>query len=161
MRWRRWLPIAAVLGAACCWGTQGIAYALILDGVQTDGLTVVTLRAATATALLWIWLAVTDPAALRIPRADLPVFTVLGLIAVTIFYPALFYTYAWTGVAIGTILLYLSPALVTVGAALFLREPLTRRKLVALVTTFLGSALVVQVSRRATSRAAPPGSGWG
>ena len=104
-------------------------------------------------ALLWIWLAVTDPAALRIPRADLPVFTLLGLIAVTIFYPALFYTYAWTGVAIGTILLYLSPALVTVGAALFLREPLTRRKLVALVATFLGSALVVQLSQAGK----PPG----
>jgi drug/metabolite transporter (DMT)-like permease len=57
----------------------------------------------------------------------------------------LFYAYAWTSVAVGTTLLYLVPALVTVGAAVFLREPLTLRKLVALVATFLGSAVVVQV----------------
>src|SRR5215212_7694700 len=95
---RRWLPIVAVLGAAACWGTQGIIYALILDQIATDGLTVVTLRAATATLLLWVWLGMTDRAALRIPRADLPAFTILGLIAVTVFYPALVYTYTWTSV---------------------------------------------------------------
>jgi drug/metabolite transporter (DMT)-like permease len=127
--WRRWLPAAAVLGAAACWGAQGIVYALIVDQVQTDGLTIVTLRAATATLLLWLWLGITNPAALRIPRADLPSFAALGLIAVTVFYPALFYTYAWTSVAVGPVLLYLSPALVALGAAVFLGEPLTPRKL--------------------------------
>src|SRR5215203_6758871 len=144
MRWQRWLPIAAVLGAAACWATQGVACALILDGIKTDGLTVVTLRAVTATLVLWIWLAVTDPGALRIPRAALPAFTLLGAIAVTIFYPALFYAYQWTSVSVATTLLYLSPTLVTLGAALFLREPLTRYKLIALMATFLGSALVVE-----------------
>src|SRR4051812_36532215 len=93
-RWRRWLPVIAVLAAACCWATQGIAYALILSQIDTDGLTVVTLRAGTATLLLWLWLAIVDPAALRIPRSDLPLLALLGLIAVTIFYPALFYAYA-------------------------------------------------------------------
>ena len=126
MPWRRWLPIAAVLGAACCWGTQGIAYALILDGVQTDGLTVVTLRAATATALLWIWLAVTDPAALRIPRTDLPVFTVLGLIAVTIFYPSLFYAYGLSQLPASeaSILLTFEPVVALILAAGVLGESL-------------------------------------
>src|SRR4051812_14128748 len=142
IRWRRWLPIAAVLAVAACWATQGVAYALILDGIQTDGLTVVTLRAMTATLVLWVWLALTDPGALRIPRAALPAFTLLGAIAVTMFYPALFYAYQWTSVSVATTLLYLSPTLVTVGAALFLGEPLTAGKLAALVTTFLGSALV-------------------
>ncbi len=144
-RTSRWLPIVAVLSAAVCWGAQGIVYALILDQTQTDGLTVVTLRAATATLLLWGWLGITNPGVLRIPRAALPAFGLLGLIAVTIFYPALFFTYAWTSVAVGTVLLYLSPALVALGAALFLGEPLTRRKGIALATTFVGCALVVQV----------------
>jgi drug/metabolite transporter (DMT)-like permease len=149
IRWQRWLPIAAVLAAASCWATQGVAYALILDGMQTDGLTVVTLRAVTATAVLWGWLAVTDRSALTIPRADFPAFAVLGLVAITIFYPALFYTYAWTSVSVATTLLYLAPALVTLGAAIFLNEALTRRKSVALVLTFLGSALVVQITQPA------------
>ncbi|MGH2614691.1 MAG: DMT family transporter [Thermomicrobiales bacterium] len=161
VRWRRWLPLAAVLAAACCWGTQGVAYALILDGIQTDGLTVVTLRAVTATALLWGWLAVADPAALRIPRLDLPAFAALGLIAVTIYYPALFYTFQWTSVGVGTVLLYLAPALVTVGAALFLGEPVTRPKLVALALTFLGCALVVQIFQPANLVVSAPGIGLG
>ena len=48
------------LGGGGCWATQGVAYGLILDGIQTDGLTVVTLRAMTAALLLWVWLALTD-----------------------------------------------------------------------------------------------------
>ena len=161
MRWQRWLPIAAVLAAAACWATQGVAYALILDGIQTDGLTVVTLRAVTATLVLWVWLALTDPGALRIPRAALPAFTLLGAIAVTIFYPALFYTYQWTSVSVATTLLYLSPTLVTLGAALFLGEPLTPGKLIALVTTFLGSALVVQAYQPENLRGSAAGIGLG
>jgi drug/metabolite transporter (DMT)-like permease len=161
MRWRRWLPIAAVLGAAACWATQGVAYALILAGIQTDGLTVVTLRAVTATLVLCVWLALTDPGTLRIPRAALPAFTLLGAIAVTLFYPALFYTYQWTSVSVATTLLYLSPTLVTLGAALFLREPLTARKLIALVTTFLGSVLVVQVYQPENASGSAAGIGVG
>ena len=147
-RWR-WLAIVSVLVAACCWATQGIAYGLILDGIQTDGLTVVTLRAITATVLLWGWLAVTDRSALKIPRADLPSFAVLGLVAITIFYPALFYAYKWTSVSVATTLLYLAPALVTLGAAVSLGEALTRGKSMALVLTFVGSALIVQVTQPA------------
>jgi drug/metabolite transporter, DME family len=161
MRWQRWLPIAAVLGAAACWATQGVAYALILDGIQTDGLTVVTLRAVTATLVLWVWLAVTAPGALRIPRAALPAFTLLGAIAITIFYPALFYAYLWTSVSVATTLLYLSPTMVTLGAALFLGEPLTAGKLIALVTTFLGSALVVQAYQPENLRGSSAGIGLG
>jgi drug/metabolite transporter (DMT)-like permease len=144
-----WLAITSVLVAACCWATQGVAYGLILDGIQTDGLTVVTLRAITATVLLWGWLAVTDRSALKIPRSDLPAFAVLGLVAITIFYLALFYAYAWTTVSVATTLLYLAPALVTLGAAAFLGEALTRGKSMALVLTFLGSALVVQITQPA------------
>jgi drug/metabolite transporter (DMT)-like permease len=153
--------MAAVLSAAACWGAQGIVYALILDQVAIDGLTVVTLRAMTATFLLWLWLLATNREVLRIRRTELPAFALLGLIAVTIFYPALFYTYAWTSVAVGTVLLYLSPALVALGAALFLHEPLTRRKGIALATTFLGCALVVQVYEPANLTGSAAGIGMG
>jgi len=158
---QRWLPIVAVLGAATCWGAQGIVYALILGQIATDGLTVVTLRAATATVLLWIWLGLTNPEALRLPRAALPALALLGFIAVTLYYPALFFAYAWTSVAVGTVLLYLSPALVALGAALFLGEPMTRRKLVALVSTFVGCVLVVQLYQPTNLTVSAAGVGMG
>jgi drug/metabolite transporter (DMT)-like permease len=161
IRWQRWLPIAAVLTAACCWATQGVIYALLLGEIQTDGLTVVTLRAATATVLLWIWLGLTNPRALRIPRAELPIFTLLSAIAVTAFYPALFYAYQWTSVSVATTLLYLSPMLVTLGAVLFLGEPLTGRKLIALATTFIGCTLVVQAYQPGNVTGSAAGIGLG
>ena len=150
-----------MLGAAACWATQGVAYALILDGIQTDGLTVVTLRAVTATLVLWVWLAVTDPGALRIPRAALPAFTLLGAIAVTIFYPALFYAYQWTSVSVATTLLYLSPTLVTLGAASSWESRSRQASCIALVTTFLGSALVVQAYQPENLRGSAAGIGLG
>ncbi len=144
--------ILSVLAAAALWGTIGPSYEVLLDRVEVDPVTLVTIRAATATALLCGWLAMTDRSAFRIRRADFPTFLVLGLIAVTVFYVALIYAYDLTSVAVGTVLLYLAPALVTVGATLFLGEALTGRKLLALVLSFAGCALVVEAYRPANLR---------
>jgi drug/metabolite transporter (DMT)-like permease len=62
-------------------------------------------------------------------------------------YLSLFIAFDLTSVAVGTVLLYLAPALVTVGAALFLNEPFTSRKLIALLLTFGGCLLVVELYR--------------
>ena len=157
----RWLPVSAVLAAAACWGAQGIGYAAILDRVPVDGLTVVTLRAVTAAVVVWGWLALADPGALAVPRRDLALLAVLGLVSVAIFYPALFFAYAWTGVAVATVLLYLSPAMVAIGAAVALRERLTRRKAVAVLGTLLGCALVVELDWQANLSGSASGIGIG
>jgi drug/metabolite transporter (DMT)-like permease len=136
--------VAFVLAAATCWGTIGTAFALILDRVATDGLTVVTLRAATAAMLLWSWLALADRGALRVAWRRLPALAGFGLVTVTIFYLALIYAFEETSVAVGTVLLYVAPAIVTLGAARFLGEALTRAKLAALGLTFGGCLLVVR-----------------
>ena len=153
----RRLAVAYVLIAAACWGTIGTAFALILDQIETDGVTVVTLRATTATALLWGWLGIADREALRLPRRDLPFFVLFGLVTVTVFYLALIYAFQGTSVAVGTTLLYLAPALVTAGAARFLGEPLTRTKLTALVMTFGGCLLVVRAYQPGNLSGTPTG----
>ncbi len=146
-----------MLAAAGCWGTIGTAFTLILDRIETDGLTVVTLRAATATLLLWGWLAVTDREAVRLPRREWPLFAFFGAVTVTLFYPVLISAYERTSVAVGTTLLYLAPALVTLGAARFLGEPLSRPKLLALAVTFAGCLLVVRADRPSNLSASPVG----
>ncbi len=153
----RRLAVAYVLTAAACWGTIGTAFTLILDQIETDGVTVVTLRATTATALIWAWLGIADRDALRLPRRDLPFFVLFGLVTVTIFYLALIYAFQGTSVAVGTMLLYLAPALVTAGAARFLGEPLTRAKLTALVLTFGGCLLVVRAYQPGNLSGTPTG----
>ena len=138
---------ALVLLAACLWGTIGTAYHLLRGVATVDALTVVTLRASAGAALLWGWLALTDRAALRVAVADLPRLIGFGVGSLGLMYLALFTAFDLSSVAVGTVLLYLAPALVTIGAALFLNEPLTRRKLIALIATFCGCLLVVELYR--------------
>jgi drug/metabolite transporter (DMT)-like permease len=142
-------PYGLVLGAATAWGTIGTAYAIILDGVAINPVTLVTLRAGTAFAFLLAFALVARRGALRVRARDLPLLAIFGLITVTIFYLALIYAYQLTSVAIGTVLLYLGPAYVTILSALFLGETITRRKGVALGLCLLGAVLVVEPWRRA------------
>ncbi len=141
----RRFAFSLVLLAACLWGTLGTAYHLLRGVAEVDALTVVTLRASAGAAILWGWLALTDRGALRVALADLPRLIGFGVGSLGLMYLALFTAFDLTSVAVGTVLLYLAPALVTVGAALFLNEPLTGRKLVALIATFGGCLLVVEL----------------
>jgi drug/metabolite transporter, DME family len=152
---------ALVLLAACLWGTSGTAYHLLRGIAEVDALTVVTVRASAGAALLWGWLAFTDRAALRVAWADLPRLIGFGMGSLGLMYFALFTAFDLTSVAVGTVLLYLAPALVTVGAALFLHEPLTRRKLIALIATFGGCLLVVELYRPQNLVGNALGIGWG
>jgi len=150
-----------VLSAACLWGTIGTSYSVILDDVDTDLLAVVTIRAVTATALLWGWLALRDRAALRIAAAHVPALATFGLVKVTVFYPALIFAFDRTGVAVGTLLLYLAPAIVTLGAVVFLGERLTRRRVGALTATTVGCVLVVGAYRPGSMATDLGGVAWG
>ncbi|MBA3336073.1 MAG: EamA family transporter [Chloroflexia bacterium] len=141
---RRWWPYAAVVLAATMWGSIGTSYALLLDRIDTDPLTLVTIRACTATLLLATWLGLCDRSAFAVSRRELPRLTIFGLVTVTLFYPVLIYTFVETSVAVGTLLLYLAPALVTIVAAFTLGETLSRLKGVALLATLGGCWLVVE-----------------
>jgi len=140
---RAW-AVAAILAAATCWGTIGTSYVLILDRIAIDGITVVTIRACAAVAVIWLWATLRDRSALRLPREQLRTFVIFGSLSVTVNYVALIYTFEATSVAVGTMLLFVAPAFVTLGAARFFGERITRQKTVALTLTFGGVALVVR-----------------
>jgi drug/metabolite transporter (DMT)-like permease len=138
---------ALVLLAACLWGTLGTAYHLLRGVADVDALTVVTVRASAGAMILCGWLALTNRRLLRVAIADLPRLIGFGVGSLGLMYLSLFIAFDLTSVAVGTVLLYLAPALVTIGAALLLNEPLTSRKLMALLMTFGGCLLVVELYR--------------
>jgi len=138
---------ALVLLAGCLWGTLGTAYHLLRGVADVDALTVVTVRASAGAVILCGWLALTNRGLLRVAAADVPRLIGFGVGSLGLMYLSLFIAFDLTSVAVGTVLLYLAPALVTVGAALFLNEPLTSRKLIALLLTFGGCLLVVELYR--------------
>lgn len=141
-------PVAVLLGASL-WGTIGTTYALIQQRVEIDEVTLVTLRAVGAAVLCLTWFGWRDRSAFAIRPGDTGWMVVFGLVSVTVFYLALIYAFRYSSVAVGTLLLYLAPALVTIGAAMWLDDPLNRTKVAALVLSFLGLLLIVEAFRPA------------
>ena len=152
---------AAVLLGAAMWGTIGTTYALIQERVAVDDVTLVTLRAVGAALIVVTWFLVWDRSVFAIRASDTTRMVVFGLVSVTAFYLALIFAFRQSSVSVGTLLLYLAPALVTLGAALWLDDPLTRVKFGALVLSFAGLLLIVEAFRPAALGASAAGIGFG
>ncbi len=136
------LAVAAILGAAACWGALGISYELIGRRVDVQPVTLVTLRASAAAIILLIVAAFSrslgsDLAALRRPGTAAAVVT-MGLISTAAFYVLLIYAYREAGVAVATVLLYVAPAIVALMSWVMYRLPVTRPQQIALVVSFAG-----------------------
>jgi DME family drug/metabolite transporter len=132
-----------ILGATFL-GTIGIFGRLIYLH-EPDPLTVVTFRALIAFLLLFFATIIVNPDSLRIRKRDFLYFAVYGLLSVTFCFLLFFYAIKFTTIATATILLYTYPAFVVMLSTFFLKEELTKTKFLALLLTFLGCILVIQV----------------
>lgn len=133
----------AVATAAALWGALGTAITLLGDRFDAEPLAVATIRAVTATVLVWSWLLLRRPSAARVDRRDLPGLAFFALITVTIYSVAIIYNFRFSGVRAGTMLLYLAPAFVTIVAATLLGERISPRQWMALLLTVIGCAAAV------------------
>jgi drug/metabolite transporter (DMT)-like permease len=122
-----------------------------------DPFTILGLRLAMATAIVWAFALFTRPASLRIPRRDLVAIAVVGPLGVGI--GSMFYYASLSAVdaSLFVALCYTYPAMVNVGAAIFLREPLGPRRIGALVLTFAGVVLVSGLGRGGSVLISPLG----
>jgi len=139
-RRRNSLGVACVVGSAVAFGAM-VILARLAFASGADSVTLLALRFAIASLLMLSMLRIRAKA---MPRGStLGALIALGALgyggqAIT-YFTAL--SLAPAGVA--ALLLYLHPALVAVLAAMFLRERLTRRKLVALMLALIGTTLTV------------------
>lgn len=136
------LAVAAILGAAACWGALGVSYELIGRHVDVEPVTLVTIRASAAAIILLIVstfsrMIGSDLAALRRPGTAAAV-VAMGLISTAAFYVMLIYAYREAGVAVATVLLYVAPAIVALMSWVAYRLPVTRSQQVALLVSFAG-----------------------
>jgi drug/metabolite transporter (DMT)-like permease len=145
---------ATLLGSLPAWGR-----ALYRHGL--DPLAVVTWRALFAAGILLIILAALRRDLLAVRPRDLPFFAAYGFLAVTLNFLAYFSAVKYTTMAVAVILLYTYPAFVTVLSAALLGERLTARKGWALLLTFAGTVLVIQVYQPAALRVNLRGILWG
>ncbi len=138
------LAVAAVLTAGTLWGFQGL-FSRALGGAQIPGLPVMVVRNLGGAALLGLVLLATDCKAFRIRLRELPLLGVLGVVSVLSMNLLYYWSQQVSSLAVAAILLYTAPTIVVVFSALLWKDPITKRKLLALVLAFLGCGFVAGI----------------
>jgi DME family drug/metabolite transporter len=125
-------------------GSIGVLGKLIYQ-YEPDPIKIVTYRGVIASILLAGTLALFDFKKLKIKLSDIPFFAIYGFLSVTLTFILFFYAIKFTTVALATILIYTFPAWVLILSIFILNEKLNKNKITALLLTFLGCILVIQV----------------
>lgn len=133
-----------ILLAATFLGSIGVLGKLIYQ-FEPDPIKVVTYRGVIASILLIGTSALFNLKKLKIKISDVPFFAMYGFLSVTLTFILFFYAIKYTTVAVATILIYTFPAWVLVLSIFILNEKLDKNKITALLLTFFGCILVIQV----------------
>ena len=135
--------VLAVGAAASIWGTLGFfAKVLYAEGVSFEALVAVRASVGWVAILLFVLLA-RGAGSLRVARRDFLFLVPLGLVGIGAFYLLYFFTVRESMVGTAAILLYSSPAFVSLLAWIFLKETLGVLRILALALTFGGIFMVV------------------
>lgn len=143
---RRTGPLLMVVIAAGLWASSGlwIGMALARSGISPAALAF--WRDAATFAVLLTGLAVWRPRLLRVQRRDLPALAGMGVFSIGIFHVLWNLSVLADGIALATVLQYLSTVLVPLAAWVLWREPLTRYLIVAAVLALAGILLMAGLS---------------
>lgn len=134
----------SILLAAALWGVIGFWNRRLLSGgFSPTG--IVTVRNFGGMALLCAVFAVKDRGVFRVKKEHLKYFFGTGVVSVMLFTVCYFTCQKLCSLAVASILLYTAPSFVVVLSAVLWHEAVTGRKLLALILTLLGCALVCGV----------------
>ena len=136
--------IYIILGAAL-WGSIGF----YVENLYVYGFTpmeVVTLRVLTASIILLVFMIFRSPKQLKLKKwTDISYFIGTGIFSIIFFNYFMFKTIELASISVASALLYTGPAFVIVLSFLLFKEPMTKRKVMALIITLIGTTLVVEL----------------
>lgn len=135
--------VYVMLGAAL-WGIIG----LFIEELSQAGfsvLQIVTLRVVSAAVMSTIYMAVRKPKLLKIDFKDTFSFIGTGIFSIVFFNWCYFTAIKEVSLSIAVILLYTAPAFVAILSWIIFKEPMTRRKIGALLLTLAGCVLVIRL----------------
>ena len=130
-----------IILAAALWGVIGVFFNL-LSGLGFTQMQVVAIRSATAAAALGLYLLIRGRPLFRVRLRDCWCFVGTGVFSLVFFNWCYFTAMETTSLAVAAVLLYTAPVFVMLFSAVLFREPIGRRKVLALVMTFAGCLLV-------------------
>ncbi len=135
---------AAILAAAALWGMIGLWNRTLMTAGLSP-LSIVVVRNLGGMFLLAAFFAVKDRSVFRVERRHLKYFLGTGVVSVVFFTVCYFSCQKLCSLAAASILLYTAPSFVVILSAVLWKEPVTGKKLLALLLTLLGCACVCGV----------------
>lgn len=141
MNTKSYLPI---LAAAALWGAIGV-FSNALRAVGFTPMQIVAIRVSTAAVALTLYILVRDRSLLRVRLRDCWCFVGTGIISLVFFNWCYFTAIELTSLAVAAVLMYTSPIFVMLFSAVLFHEPITGKKVTAVIMTFLGCLFVAGV----------------
>ena len=140
------LGYAMVLAATCMWGVNGTVSKAILDaGLSSPRLTEV--RSTGAALALGLALLLTQPWRLRVRRGELLFLATFGILGLALVQWLYFFAIHRLEIGIALLIQYLAPILIALWARFVAKERVRKRIWVALILSFAGLSLVVELWR--------------
>ena len=141
------IGLLLVVLATACWSSSGLFINLVVRGSGISPWGLAFWRdLGTFTCLLVGMLLLGSRERFRVKRRDLPWLAAMGAISIGLFHVMWNMAVLINGVAVATVIQSNAPVFVTVVAWLLWREPLTRRKLIAIVLAFIGTVLISRLN---------------
>lgn len=142
--YRKHLAVCSILAAATLWGVQGL-FSRALGELNIPGLPIMVVRNLGGAALLALVFLAADRTAFRVRLRELPLLALMGMSGVLGMNLLYYRSQQISSLAVAAILLYTAPSIVVLFSALIWKDPLTKRKLLALVLAFLGCGFVAGI----------------
>ncbi len=138
---KKMMPTLYVLGAATLWGCMGL-FSRRMNTAGLFAVQTVELRALLGMFFTGLYLALRAPQKLRIKPRDLWCFFGTGICSLLFFSTCYFTGIAQAEMSVMSVLLYTAPVFVMLMSAALFSERITAKKLLALMMTVAGCALV-------------------
>lgn len=141
----RWFGIFLVVLATAFWSTSGIFINLVS---KASGVTPVGLafwRDLGTFLVLFLGALVLRPNVLRVRRSDLPWLAAMGVFSIGLFHVMWNMNVLINGASVATVIQCNAPIFVTIMGRLLWREPLTWRKIIAVLLAILGTLLIARL----------------
>ena len=143
--------------AALTWSLTGPGVKLIQDRFSLEPLALAFWRILFMAVTLGIGLLIFRPRLLKINREQLRGLLLSGIVGIGIYQTLFVYSIKLNGAAVGIVLVYIFPTLVTFGSWLFFKERVSALQWLALALSLMGCALLVRIYDPAMLRLNP----WG
>lgn len=138
---KNYSPYICIVIAAVLWGNMSI-FVNVLGMYGFGSMQIVCVRASVAAVVLGLFLLMKDKRLFRIKLRDLPIFFGTGVISFACFSYCYFTAMHLCSVSVAAVLLYTAPAFVMILSAVFFKEKLTAVKIISVIITIIGCALV-------------------